>query len=78
MHFNFYDVLRSFVDFSFTQRHRYEYFQRKELINSLDHTKQFLSRLDKIELFSEEYMRLPRADKERLLELESEHFINVV
>jgi predicted ATPase len=23
-------------------------------------------------------MRLPRADKERLLELESEHFINVI
>jgi len=37
-----------------------------------------LSRLDSIELYSEEFYKLSRIEKETLVELESENFINVI
>ncbi len=48
------------------------------MIHHLQETGQALAKLDRIKLFSEQYFRLSRLERERLMELESEHFINVI
>ena len=77
-HFNFYDVLIAFVNFSFTQRQRYEYTQRKIMIEKLRESNQELSKLDAVQLFTDEFYKLSRTDRQNLLELETENFINII
>ena len=48
------------------------------MIARLKETKQTLSKLDSIEIFSEQFYNLSRIEKEQLMELESENFINVI
>jgi hypothetical protein len=56
----------------------YEHHLRKNMILKLRETKQDLSKLDAIELFSDDFFKLKRTERERLVEMETENFINII
>ena len=48
------------------------------MIKKLRESNQELSGLDAVQPFSEEFYKLPRIDRQSLLELETENFINII
>ena len=48
------------------------------MISKLKESNQELSKLDAVQLFTDEFYKLSRTDRQNLLELETENFINII